>query len=90
MNNMTRASICISSDSPAEEVAFEEWLEQWVEKLTFVSGNYGCGCCVQLYDVEGPQEAIDTIPKKIRSRNTKWVQNGEMSGDPDKDIVPKK
>ena len=67
---MHRASICIASDSPEEEVAFETWAEQWREKMTFFSDDYGCGCCVHLFDVEGPKEGIDLIPEQLRTTSS--------------------
>jgi hypothetical protein len=73
-----RASICISADAPEEEVAFETWLERWKEKMTFISDDYGCGCCVHLYDVEGPKEGIDALPEKIRSTSD-WTEKGVKS-----------
>jgi len=61
-----RASICISSDAAEEAAAFEAWLQKWKGTLTLISNDYGCGCCVHLYDVEGPREAIDALPHAIR------------------------
>jgi hypothetical protein len=48
-----------------------------------ISDSQGCGCCADIYDVEGPQEAIDdfdrsqtvwleTRLKQLRSFNQKW------------------
>ena len=70
-----RASVCIASDSSEEEVAFDAWLAVWKEKMSFISEDYGCGCCVHLFDLEGPSEAISALPEKIRA-TTNWSELG--------------
>jgi hypothetical protein len=35
----------------------EQWLATWQSRLNYVSNNEGCGCCVDIYNIEGPQEA---------------------------------
>lgn len=37
--------------------------------MTFISDNTGCGCCVDIYDVEGPQEAIDAIHSALQAQS---------------------
>ncbi len=49
-------------DVPDEVTALEDGLERWQDRLTFVSDEQGCGCCVSIFDVEGPRDAIDAIP----------------------------
>ena len=71
-----RASVCVSSDSPEEEVAFAAWLERWKEKMSFISEDYGCGCCVHQFDLEGPSEAVAALPEKIRAM-TDWSEKGK-------------
>jgi hypothetical protein len=73
-----RASVCISSDAPEEELAYKGWLEQWKEKMTFISNDYGCGCCVHLYDLEGPEEGISALPLSIRTTSD-WTEKGAPS-----------
>ncbi len=75
---MLRSSVCISSDSEDEIVAFDDWLDVWKDKLEYISDDYGCGCCVHLYDIEGPADAIDAIPKSIKSES-KWTEKGIKS-----------
>jgi len=84
-----RGSVCISADSDEGSAAFESWLERWKEKMTFVSGDYGCGCCVHQFDLEGPKEAIGAIPEKIRCQS-EWTEKGVKSGNPNLDIVPQR
>jgi hypothetical protein len=33
--------------------------------MPFVSENEGCGCCVHIYRVEAPQEALDELPSVV-------------------------
>jgi hypothetical protein len=73
---MHRASISISSDSDAEKVAFEAWCALWKEKMSVFSDDYGCGCCVHLYDVEGPEEAIQAIPPELRT-GSGWSESAK-------------
>lgn len=56
---------------PEECESFALWFEAWGSRMDFVSGSLGCGCCVNIFDVEGPQEAIDSIPATIRS-GSEW------------------
>jgi hypothetical protein len=70
-----RATICTSSETPEDLEAFEAWLAKWKARLAFVSEDYGCGCCVHLFDIEGPREAIADLPKHIRSSSS-WEQSG--------------
>jgi hypothetical protein len=84
-----RASVCVGADSEEEGSLFDGWLSRWKEEMTFVSGDYGDGCCVHLFDVEGPKAAIDAIPEAIRCQS-KWVEAGVKSGNPQLDIVPQK
>jgi len=73
-----RASICVASDAPEEQAAFDAWLDRWESRLTFISDDYGCGCCVHLYDIEGPKEAVDALPEQLRT-STAWREKGVRS-----------
>jgi hypothetical protein len=68
-----RASICIWSESLGDVAEFNAWLNRWRDQLTFVSENYGCGCCVHLYDLEGPPDIIATIPRRMRT-TSEWTE----------------
>src|SRR4051794_19867316 len=63
---MPRETICIVVDEPSAVDAGEKWLAANRDKLEFVSDDYGCGCCVHLYDVEGPADVLATLPDSIR------------------------
>jgi hypothetical protein len=73
---MPRATLIISADAPEERAAADLWFEAWRSSMTFVSDNTGCGCCVDIYDVEGPQEAIDAIPAPLSARSDWTHPNG--------------
>jgi len=45
----------------------QDWLEQNQEKLAHISENEGCGCCVDIFYVEGSEEIINTFPKELLS-----------------------
>ncbi len=81
-----RATVCVVSDAEEEARAFERWLDEWKDKMNFVSGDYGDGV-VHLFDVEGPEGAIEAIPDALRS-GSRCVDCGEKSGNPEHDIVP--
>ncbi len=72
---MPRATICVRTDDPAEVTAVENWLAQWKDQLSYLSDNYGCGCCVELYDVEGPTEAIGSLPPEVVCESD-WGRTG--------------
>jgi len=72
---MQRGTISISSDSQDEESAFQDWLHRWEDKLKYISEDYGCGCCVHLFDIEGPEDAISDIPEHLKTVS-KWTETG--------------
>jgi hypothetical protein len=78
---MARATICIAVDDPADVEAGEQWLAANRERLDFVSENYGCGCCVDLYDLEGPPEVLATISQAI-SADSDWTAGAPKHGRP--------
>jgi hypothetical protein len=70
-----RATICLWAESIEEKVDFTAWMSAWKKQMTFVSHDYGCGCCIHLFDVEGPKEAIDALPPELRTVS-EWTENG--------------
>lgn len=72
---MHRATVCLLADSLEEKVEFTTWLTAWKKKMTFVSQDYGCGCCIHLFDLEGPKEAIAALPKDLLTVSA-WTENG--------------
>ncbi len=76
---MPRATLIIDEDKAEQLAAFDTWLERWESSLDRKSENYGCGCCVHIFDVEGPQDAIDAIPESIHAES-EWVKSGTKFG----------
>jgi hypothetical protein len=65
---MAKASILVDVHEGLEVEAVEAWFARWRDQLTFESGNLGCGCCVDIWEVEGPEEAISDIPLALGCR----------------------
>lgn len=61
---MPRATICVDAGAQ-EQVLVDEWFERWRDRLPFASDNEGCGCCVDLYRVDAPQEALEELPANV-------------------------
>jgi hypothetical protein len=76
---MARATICIAVDEPAEVEAGERWLSANRDRLDFISENYGCRCCVDLYDLEAMPEVLASIPEPIRA-SSDWTSGRAMHG----------
>ena len=76
---MARATITVAVQNSSDCSECRAWFERWEDALTRVSDNSGCGCCVEIYDVEGPQEAIDAIPQQLRT-HSEWVETGRGFG----------
>lgn len=60
-----RATICVMVDEPSDVATVERWFATWGEELTYCSKNTGCGCCVNIWDVEGPADAIEALPESV-------------------------
>ena len=73
---MQRATVCLWADSIEEKLDFNTWQTAWQKKMAFVSRDYGCGCCIHLFDLEGPKEAIDALPRDLLTFSA-WTENGE-------------
>ncbi len=63
-----KATISVDVDSPEEMQQVEQWFATWRDRLSFVSEDQGCGCCVRIWDVDGPPEAISAIPPATRTQ----------------------
>ena len=62
-----------ATDTP-RIAAFEAWRAQWKDRLSHLSNDIGCGCCIHLYNVEGSEEALAALPRGLR------ISNGWSSG----------
>ncbi len=61
---MKRATLCAEADTPEREL-LSNWLIKWEQRLSACSPNQGCGCCIDLYDVEAPEEALQELPHSL-------------------------
>ena len=44
----------------------EAWLRVHQDRLTYLSKQGGCGCCIVDWDMEGPREVIEALPNSLR------------------------
>jgi hypothetical protein len=64
---MPKVSITVQVDYPDEMAAVDAWFARWRSALTHESEDYGCGCCVHIWQLEGPAEAIAELPSAVVS-----------------------
>ncbi len=62
---MAKAQIIVAVDQPDEVQAVAAWFERWRPRLAAVSENTGCGCCVDIWDVDAPAEALAELPEAV-------------------------
>jgi hypothetical protein len=67
-----RATIIASADRLDELAAADAWFARWGRELTYRSEDRGCGCCIEMWDVEGPDEAIEALPSQLRAMS-EWT-----------------
>ncbi|MEH0932660.1 hypothetical protein [Micromonospora sp. CPCC 205558] len=67
---MSRFSMMARVDTPGEVADAEAWIARYRESLTSIAET-GCGCCVRAWQIDGPQELVDTIPL-VLSASTEW------------------
>jgi hypothetical protein len=70
-----RATVCFWSGSIEEKVDFTTWLTAWRKQITYLSHDYGCGCGIHLFDLEGPWDAIAALPQALLTIST-WTEEG--------------
>jgi hypothetical protein len=70
---MPKATICVDV-GVHEQAIVEAWLKRWHAALPFLSENEGCGCCVDIYRVDAPQEALDELPPIVFA-SSDWSDN---------------
>ena len=69
-----RATIIVDVNRPEELAAAEAWFGRWRSRLTHVSEDEGCGCCVNMWNVDGPDDAISDLPTDIRA-SSEWADS---------------
>jgi hypothetical protein len=71
-----RLILCAVVDVPGEREFLQTWMNKWKGRLSSVSENLGCGCCVDLFEVEGPDMALAEVPEKMRSADSRQGKHG--------------
>ena len=75
-----RAKLSAEDDSP-ELALLTAWYREWRSQLEYVSANSGCGCCVHIFQIVGPPEAIMAVPEAllgIRDTGSSWAEEPAM------------
>jgi len=67
-------------DSPEEEF-MSAWIDKWREHFSYFD-NTGCGCCINDYEFDAPQEAIDELPDDLIEVNLYEERNHEERNRP--------
>ncbi len=74
MTELLRATICAVVDEEGCAAEAEQWLEERRARLSFVSEQNGCGCCVLMWDIEGPTDLVGTLPAGL-SAVSAWASS---------------
>ncbi|MEO7715127.1 MAG: hypothetical protein ABIY70_02900 [Capsulimonas sp.] len=60
---MPKVTICVETDDSANQVRVKSWLLKWRDELGGAPENSGCGCCIDMYDVDVPWNAVRDLPE---------------------------
>jgi hypothetical protein len=66
---MATATLVVTVDDEREVQAVNAWFQRWGTRIR-CSDNTGCGCCVDIWDVEAPAQALDELPPLMVSART--------------------
>lgn len=61
-----KIKVIIARDEIEELKLWEVWLRK-NQSLIKILKSEGCGCCVDIFELEGAQEILNTIPEKFRA-----------------------
>ena len=61
-----RIGVIAQVDIPEDCAAAEAWIERTASRLTHVSEQEGCGCCILLWTVAGQEDVIASLPDRLR------------------------
>jgi len=62
---ISRATLVATADEPESRIAAFQWITEHRNSLQFVSENLGCGCCVDIWNIEGNSELLAQVPAKL-------------------------
>ena len=68
-----RMTLLVDVNEIGEIEKAEAWLGAHRDRLTYVSDEGGCGCCVIDWDLTGPREVIETLPNSLRC-DSPWTR----------------
>ena len=63
---LAKTTVRVTIDNERDVMAVNAWLARWGPKLR-LSDNQGCGCCLDVWDVQGPRQALNDLPAALRS-----------------------
>lgn len=72
----SRATLMATADEPANRDAAIAWIEQHHDALGFVSDNLGCGCCVDIWNIEGDSAVVRQVPPSLLAASA-WADGDE-------------
>ncbi len=76
-----RTTIIVDANNAEDMRAAEAWLDRWRPALRHVSDDEGCGCCVHIWHVTGPAQAVDELPPSMRQLpGAGWTSNRMLIG----------
>ena len=58
---MARATVSVTIDNEREVMAVNAWFQRWGPRIQ-CADNQGCGCCVDIWDVRAPAQALAELP----------------------------
>lgn len=58
---MARATLSVTIDNERDIQAVNAWFRRWGTRIQ-CTDNQGCGCCVDVWHVEAPSEALAELP----------------------------
>ncbi len=61
---MVTATVSVTIDNEREVEAVNAWFRRWGPRIR-ASDNDGCGCCVDIWRVEAPPEALAELPREM-------------------------
>ena len=70
-----RATIVVAVEDANEVAAVETWFARWGSQLHTRSEDLGCGCCVQMWNVDAPPAAVAELPAAVRA-DSEWARGG--------------
>jgi len=62
---MPRTNIIVIVDDRGEVAAVDAWFAKWRSALSHVSEDFGWSCCMHIWQLEGPAEALAELPPSI-------------------------